>query len=237
MTQATNWTRGEFSPQARMAKLTRSRWRLFLTKETPLFRGFDFPNSNGRKLPNMQGPSRTLKVSTGSYFSLSGLSFRDLAKLRNLTLMHTFREEPRESWVRPGFAPGEAARGEQLTDQAHTLNLGSKTQFSEPLLDLPICSEAYCCLSRPPPALLAAISFVPSSQIRRLSPLRGDDSARPLAMAKTLCDWKKSEIEEQSSKLCALLTRPSYYCLKCARSANNRKVLCKPCAFPAKSLK
>lgn len=53
-------------------------------------------------------------------------------------------------------------------------------------------------------------------------------------MAKTLCDWKKSEIETRAAKLHALLTAPSHYCLKCARSANSPRVLCKPCPLPRK---
>ena len=45
---------------------------------------------------------------------------------------------------------------------------------------------------------------------------------------KTLCEWEKKEIEKQSSELIKLIANAKYYCKKCARSANDKEVLCKP---------
>lgn len=47
-------------------------------------------------------------------------------------------------------------------------------------------------------------------------------------MAKTLCKWKKKDIEKNPNELFKLIERPKYYCKECARSANNKNVLCKP---------
>lgn len=51
-------------------------------------------------------------------------------------------------------------------------------------------------------------------------------------MAKTLCDWSKSDIEKHAGKLFRLTRDPSFFCKKCARVANTAKVLCKPARFP-----
>ena len=45
---------------------------------------------------------------------------------------------------------------------------------------------------------------------------------------KTLCEWEKNEIEKKSAELIKLITDAKYYCKKCARSANDKEVLCKP---------
>lgn len=47
-------------------------------------------------------------------------------------------------------------------------------------------------------------------------------------MAKTLCDWSKSDIEKKFDKLQKIIGHPTYICRKCARSASTSKVLCKP---------
>lgn len=67
----------------------------------------------------------------------------------------------------------------------------------------------------------------------RLAPL-----FRNLAVAKTLCDWKKKEIERNRELLAELVSHPRYLCKKCARAAAVSKVLCKPSSLkrtPAKS--
>lgn len=54
-------------------------------------------------------------------------------------------------------------------------------------------------------------------------------------MARTLCEWKKSEIKEFQKQLEALIVDPQFICRKCARCSNTAKVLCKPVkAFRAK---
>ncbi len=45
---------------------------------------------------------------------------------------------------------------------------------------------------------------------------------------KTLCEWEKNEIEKKSAELIKIITNGKYYCKKCARSANDKEVLCKP---------
>ncbi len=54
-------------------------------------------------------------------------------------------------------------------------------------------------------------------------------------MAKTLCEWKKSEIVDRLDDLCALVRPPRFACRKCARVANNDRVLCKPVGLPTAS--
>jgi hypothetical protein len=51
-------------------------------------------------------------------------------------------------------------------------------------------------------------------------------------MGKTLCDWSKSEIEKRVEELLELVKEPAFYCRKCARVANNPKVLCKAAKLP-----
>jgi hypothetical protein len=47
-------------------------------------------------------------------------------------------------------------------------------------------------------------------------------------MAKTLCDWSKSDIHRDVFKLMRILHEPHFYCRKCARMANDSRYLCKP---------
>lgn len=49
---------------------------------------------------------------------------------------------------------------------------------------------------------------------------------------KTLCDWSKRELQDDAKKLAALVKDASYYCQKCARVANDKKVLCKAKKLP-----
>lgn len=51
-------------------------------------------------------------------------------------------------------------------------------------------------------------------------------------MAKTLCEWKKRDLEKHPEKLLELVRDPRFYCRKCARVANTSKVLCKPRKLP-----
>ena len=46
-------------------------------------------------------------------------------------------------------------------------------------------------------------------------------------MAKTICDWSKKDLEEKSDQLLAITREPTFYCRKCGRVANTKKVLCK----------
>lgn len=46
-------------------------------------------------------------------------------------------------------------------------------------------------------------------------------------MAKTICDWKKSDLERHRDKLEALIRNPQFLCMKCGRAANTKKVLCR----------
>jgi len=46
-------------------------------------------------------------------------------------------------------------------------------------------------------------------------------------MAETLCDWSKHEIKERAAELFELTRDATFFCRKCARVANNPRVLCK----------
>jgi len=50
-------------------------------------------------------------------------------------------------------------------------------------------------------------------------------------MAKTICDWSKKDLEKNGDRLWALTRDPCFYCRKCGRVANRKKVLCKAKAF------
>lgn len=52
-------------------------------------------------------------------------------------------------------------------------------------------------------------------------------------MAKTICDWSKKELEAHPEKLYELVRNPRFYCRKCGRVANTKKVLCNAKDFPA----
>lgn len=47
----------------------------------------------------------------------------------------------------------------------------------------------------------------------------------------SLCDWKRSDIENNQALLQSLVIVPKFFCRKCARVANSKKVLCKPSGF------
>ena len=53
-------------------------------------------------------------------------------------------------------------------------------------------------------------------------------------MAKTICDWSRKDLEKKAEKLYALICNPSFYCRKCGRVANTKKVLCKAKGFPVR---
>jgi len=46
-------------------------------------------------------------------------------------------------------------------------------------------------------------------------------------MAKTICDFSRKEIESNPGRLFELIRDPQFYCSKCGRVANTKKVLCK----------
>jgi len=50
-------------------------------------------------------------------------------------------------------------------------------------------------------------------------------------MAKTLCDWSKKDFVKKAEQLHALTRESCYFCGKCGRVANNKKVLCRATAF------
>lgn len=56
-------------------------------------------------------------------------------------------------------------------------------------------------------------------------------------MAKTLCEWKKSEILDDIEVLEKIVSDPHFVCRKCARSAHAEKHLCKPIALPDRESK
>jgi hypothetical protein len=51
-------------------------------------------------------------------------------------------------------------------------------------------------------------------------------------MSKTLCEWKKSEIADETAELAKIVCDPRYVCRKCARAAHRDKDLCKPIPLP-----
>ncbi|WP_442485521.1 hypothetical protein [Aeoliella sp. SH292] len=54
-----------------------------------------------------------------------------------------------------------------------------------------------------------------------------------MSKPKTLCDWSKFEITKRSDELAALVDGANHFCTKCARVANDKRVLCKPKKLPA----
>lgn len=52
-------------------------------------------------------------------------------------------------------------------------------------------------------------------------------------MSKTLCEWKKHEITEDTVALARIIRDPRFVCRKCARSAHKDKHLCKPIPLPS----
>ena len=51
-------------------------------------------------------------------------------------------------------------------------------------------------------------------------------------MARTLCKWKKKEIEKGLHELAQIVDKPRFICKDCARSAHNKAFLCKPVKLP-----
>ena len=51
-------------------------------------------------------------------------------------------------------------------------------------------------------------------------------------MSKTICDWSKKDLEKKAKKLHALTKDACFYCRRCGRVANTRKVLCRVKEFP-----
>lgn len=47
-------------------------------------------------------------------------------------------------------------------------------------------------------------------------------------MPKPLCGWKQKDIEANFSELALIVDKSKCVCKKCARSANDKKYLCKP---------
>jgi hypothetical protein len=48
------------------------------------------------------------------------------------------------------------------------------------------------------------------------------------AMAKTLCRWKKSRIEDDLEAFKELVRKAKFVCRRCGRAAADKKSLCKP---------
>ncbi|MDH4943891.1 hypothetical protein [Sulfurimonas sp. C5] len=44
---------------------------------------------------------------------------------------------------------------------------------------------------------------------------------------KTLCDFKRSDIESQIDHIIKIVSKPKFICKKCARVAKDKKYLCK----------
>ena len=51
-------------------------------------------------------------------------------------------------------------------------------------------------------------------------------------MGKTLCKWKKKEIEKNVHELAQIVDKPRFICKDCARCAHNKNFLCKPTKLP-----
>jgi hypothetical protein len=51
-------------------------------------------------------------------------------------------------------------------------------------------------------------------------------------MSRTLCEWKKHEIVEDTEELAKIVCDPRFVCRKCARAAHKDKHLCKPIPLP-----
>ena len=51
-------------------------------------------------------------------------------------------------------------------------------------------------------------------------------------MARSLCKWKKKEIEKGVHELAHIIDKPRFICKDCARAANDKGYLCKPIKLP-----
>jgi len=47
-------------------------------------------------------------------------------------------------------------------------------------------------------------------------------------MAKTLCKWKRKDIEPNIRELKHIINKPRFICKVCARAAHDKNYLCKP---------
>lgn len=47
-------------------------------------------------------------------------------------------------------------------------------------------------------------------------------------MSRTLCDWSKKDIQRYASKLLDIVSPQVFLCEKCARTACEKKYLCRP---------
>lgn len=47
-------------------------------------------------------------------------------------------------------------------------------------------------------------------------------------MVKSLCKWKKKEIEAKVNELTHIVDKPKFICKDCARCAHDKGYLCKP---------
>ena len=56
-------------------------------------------------------------------------------------------------------------------------------------------------------------------------------------MGKTICDWSKKDIEKNSDLLYELTREARFFCRKCGRVANSKKILCKAELFKENSKK
>jgi len=56
-------------------------------------------------------------------------------------------------------------------------------------------------------------------------------------MGKTICDWSKKDLERDSAILFEITRDADFYCRKCGRVANLKKVLCKAERFRKKDTK
>ncbi|WP_371379004.1 hypothetical protein [Thalassotalea aquiviva] len=52
-------------------------------------------------------------------------------------------------------------------------------------------------------------------------------------MAKSLCKWKKKDIEKKLEQLAQIIESPQYICADCARSAHSKGYLCKAVKMPS----
>ena len=46
--------------------------------------------------------------------------------------------------------------------------------------------------------------------------------------SKSLCKWKREEVNKNSAELVAFLSHSKYFCERCLRSSRLRGTLCKP---------
>lgn len=51
-------------------------------------------------------------------------------------------------------------------------------------------------------------------------------------MAKSLCKWKKKDIEKSVDQLAVMVNKPRFVCKDCARAANDKAHLCKAVKLP-----